>query len=243
MFNFEQSVSQWRQQMLAAGIREVSVLELESHLRDEFEKQIRQGISCAEAFDSAVAQMGRPVQLNEEFSKTGEIGWGMLWKLKRLFHRINLTGSFIADCELATKQALDLAAEESRHFHHDFVGTEHLLMGLLRLESGMVGKILRRLGVEDKAVRVEIEKLIGKGVTSAVTSEIPYTPRATNALRLASREARALNHRRITPGHVFLGLILEGDGVAWRALKNLGIRIEDVRREFLVEMGNNPGPA
>jgi hypothetical protein len=243
MFDLEKSIAEWRKQMLGEGIKSAAVDELESHLRQEIDKQARAGNDAASAFNFAVDQIGRTVPLKEEFAKAGETGWEILQKFKRLFGFASASPPFVEDWDPVSKRVLDFADRESRDFHHDFIGTEHVLLGLIKLESGIVCKILRRLGVEDKAVRAEVEKFVPKGPTHEIPPKIPYTPRVNNALRLAGREARALNRERIGPEHIFLGLILEGDGVAWRALKNLGIRIEDARRELHAEMGENLGAA
>ena len=236
MFNLEQSITEWRQQMQSAGIKSPATLEeLESHLREEIELQMRAGLSARSAFDTSVAQIGRPALLKDEFAKTGEARW-LLERLKTLLGLNKIVVPFAA----TARQSLGVAAHEARGFHHNFIGTEHVLLGLIKFESGMVTKVLRRLKVEDRAVRVEIEKWVGKGSVHEIPAILPYTPRVKNALRLAAREARALNHSRINPEHIFLGLILEGDGVAWRALTHLGIQIENARRELLAEMRENP---
>src|SRR5579863_1101867 len=141
MFDLEQSIARWRREMLNAGIPTPTIDELESHLREEIERQMRAGLDARFALDSAVAQIGRAVPLKEEFAKTGEIGRGFLRKIKSWFHIGGFCPPFAEDWDPVAKQALDFAVEESRHFRHDFIGTEHVLMGLIRLDSGIVRKV------------------------------------------------------------------------------------------------------
>jgi hypothetical protein len=133
--------------------------------------------------------------------------------------------------------ALEGARREASNFNHDFVGTEHLLLGLLQSQNDIVPKVLRRLGLTSDAVRMEIEKLIGPGPVPRISRSLPYTPRAKKALVLAVGEAKALNHQRVGSGAVFLGLLLEGTGVAALALKNLNVNAETSRKEILKELG------
>jgi ATP-dependent Clp protease ATP-binding subunit ClpC len=139
------------------------------------------------------------------------------------------------------RQALELAPEEARRFKHDFVGTEHLLLSLTRVPSGVVANVIGRLGLDSDSVRLEIEKLVSHGVaTAGAAAEIPFTPRAKRALQLAADEASVFNQDQIRPEHVFLGLLLEGSGVAALVLKQLGVGIERAREEVLKEVRANP---
>jgi hypothetical protein len=243
MFELEKSIAQWRQQMLAAGIKTTDSLdELENHLREEVRKQIALGQKPERAFEIAVEQMGRPSVLKKESAKVHE-PWLVWQKLKALLGFAQIPSPSYEDFAPVGVQALELAAGEARNFHHNFIGTEHILLGLLKSESTIVSNVMRRLGVEERTIRIEIEKFVPNGPVNEISEKIPYTPRAKNALQLAGNEARALNQPQINPEHIFLGLIREGDGVAWRALKNLGIQIEDARRELLVVMRENPGAA
>jgi hypothetical protein len=237
MFDLEQSIAEWRKQMLAAGIKSPVLLdELESHLREEIEEQTKSGNSPQQAFEMAVDRIGQAILLRQEFAKAGETKWSIWQKLKTMFGLNTILSPSLEDFDPTAVQALGFAAGEARGFYHDYIGTEHILLGLVKSESNIVSKVMRRLGVEDKAIRVEIGKFVGKGPEHEIAANIPYTPRAKNALQLAAREARTLNHPHVNPEHIFLGLILEGDGVAWRALKNLGIQIESAREEVLREM-------
>jgi ATP-dependent Clp protease ATP-binding subunit ClpC len=121
--------------------------------------------------------------------------------------------------------------------NHDFIGTEHVLLGLLKSQSGIVPNVMGRLGVEFDSIRAEIEKVIGPGLPAhRVAANIPYTPRATRALALAAKEAEGLNQAQVSPEHIFLGLIKEGTGVAAVVLNNLGVDIGRARGEIVKEM-------
>ena len=243
MFELEKSVTEWRQQMLAAGIKTAESLdELENHLREEVEKQIKSGQNPERAFEMAMDQIGRPEILKTEFAKVDE-KWPIWQKLRKLLGFNQFPPPSLVDFAPVGIRTLNLAAGEARNFRHDYIGTEHLLLGLLKSESTIVSNVMRKLGVEEKAIRIEIEKFVPNGPVYEISINIPYTPRAKNALQLAGNEARALNQPQINPEHILLGLIREGDGVAWRALKNLGIQIEDARKVLLVVMRENPGAA
>ncbi|HTV40201.1 MAG TPA: Clp protease N-terminal domain-containing protein [Candidatus Sulfotelmatobacter sp.] len=240
IFDLEQSIEYWRRHMFAAGIKATKSLdELENHLREEVEEQIKLGQKPDRAFEMAADQIGGAAALKAEFAKVDGI-WPS-WQKIMTFLGFNKIPA--PDFAPAGMQSLGLAAGEARNFCHDYIGTEHILLGLFKSESTVVSNVVRRLGVDEKAVRIEIGKFVGNGPVHEIPMSIPYTPRAKNALQLAGNEARALNQQQINPEHILLGLIREGDGIAWRALKNLGIRIEDVRRELLIVMGENRGTA
>lgn len=239
MFDLEKSIAQWRRQMLAAGIKVTESLdELENHLREEVEKQIKLERKPEHAFDIAVDKIGKPAPLKEEFAKV-EATW--LAKLKALLGLNKILPPPYKDFAPVGMQTLELAAGEARDRYHNYIGTEHILLGLLKSESSVISTVMRRLGVDEKAIRIEVEKFTANGPTPGASVNIPYTPRAKNALQLAGKEARALHQPQINPEHILLGLIREGNGVAWRALKNLGIQIEGARRELLLVMRENPG--
>src|SRR5580658_7210105 len=163
MFDLESSIAQWRRQMLAAGIKTpVPLEELESHLREVIEQQIKSGLSEQQAFETAVQQIGQAIMIKEEFMKTGEAKWAILRKFKpMLLGFSNIPFPSLEDFAPAAKQNLELATEEARGFHHDFVGTEHILLSLIKSKSGIVSNVMRRLGVDSEAVRMVIEKFVG----------------------------------------------------------------------------------
>lgn len=133
-------------------------------------------------------------------------------------------------------QSFEAAHEQALRFHHDFIGTEHLLLGLLELETGTASKALAKLGVNRDAVRAEIEKIVGSGPQAARSHPLRSTPRANRAIRLAIKEANALRQRSVGTEHVLLGLLIEGSGVAGIVLRSLGVSTENAGREILREM-------
>jgi predicted dehydrogenase len=137
------------------------------------------------------------------------------------------------------QQVLALARKEADWFNHNFVGTEHIFLGLIALGQGVAVNVLRKLGLELETVRAEVEKQIGTGPDQKLTGNIPYTPRVKKVLALASKEAKNLNHTYVGTEHILLGLLREGDGVAARVLQNLDINIEETRQEILRELGPN----
>jgi ATP-dependent Clp protease ATP-binding subunit ClpA len=140
------------------------------------------------------------------------------------------------------QQVLALARNEADRFHHNFVGTEHVLLGLIRLGQGVAVNVLLKLGLDLETVRIEVEKQIGTGPDQKIFGNIPYTPRVKTVLALAMKEARALNHTYVGTEHILLGLLRDGDGVASRVFKNLGVDVEQTRQEILKELDPNfPG--
>ena len=137
------------------------------------------------------------------------------------------------------QQVLALARKEADRFHHNFVGTEHLLLGLIRLGQGVAVNVLQRIGVDLETVRREVEKQVGTGPDQEMVGNIPYTPRVKKVLALAAKEAKALSHTYVGTEHILLGLLREGDGVAAIVLKNLEVDIERTRQEILKELDPN----
>ncbi|MGB9601695.1 MAG: ATP-dependent Clp protease ATP-binding subunit, partial [Limisphaerales bacterium] len=137
------------------------------------------------------------------------------------------------------QQVLALARKEADRFNHNFIGTEHILLGLIKLGQGVAVNVLQKMGVDLQAVRMEVEKLVGTGPDQKVMGDIPFTPRVRKVLALAAKEARALNHTYIGTEHILLGLLREGEGVAARVLKNLDVDLERTRQEILKEIDPN----
>ncbi|MEO8425817.1 MAG: ATP-dependent Clp protease ATP-binding subunit [Verrucomicrobiota bacterium] len=137
------------------------------------------------------------------------------------------------------QQVLALARKEADRFNHNFVGTEHLLLGLIKLGQGVAVNVLQKLGLDLETVRLEVEKQVGTGPDQKMIGNIPYTPRVKKVLSLAAKEAKALNHTYVGTEHILLGLLREGDGVAARVLKNLDVDIEQTRQEILKELDPN----
>ena len=140
------------------------------------------------------------------------------------------------------QQALALARKEAERFNHNYVGTEHLLLGLIKLGQGVAVNALQKMGLDLETVRLEVEKQVGTGPEVKQAGSIPFTPRVKKVLALAGKEARALNHSYVGTEHILLGLLREGDGVAARVLKNLEVDIERTRNEILKELDPNFQP-
>jgi ATP-dependent Clp protease ATP-binding subunit ClpC len=136
--------------------------------------------------------------------------------------------------EKAVKVVL-LAQEESRKLGHNFVGTEQILLGLIGEGTGVGSQVLKRMGVNLRDARVEVEKIIGRG-SGFVAVEIPFTPRAKRVLELSLEEARLLSHNYIGTEHLVLGLIREGDGVGAKVLDHLGVKLSTLRNQILKEL-------
>lgn len=333
--------------MVAAGIKSHAVLdELESHLREDVELQVRSGVAVEEAFERAVQRVGAADKLKQEFAKVsrpqapfsrrkvrigctvvavfiflvqtwtlmiyeisrGELlfglglnavvafyigvlpdlnrmwpgvrGWELrkavatacnfavaLWVCLLLLSVANvirlpsgiifgvvcwsLCGAAAATVVVIAHgtepdvlnlwtseawQSFEIAGVEASRFHHDFIGTEHVLLGLLESENSCVPNVLRKMGVSRETVRGEIEKIVGNGPQSQTNRTPPYTPRAMKALKLAILEAKALRCDRVDAGHIFLGLLREGGGVAARVLSGLGVNATKARAEVCEEL-------
>src|SRR5712672_1802763 len=134
------------------------------------------------------------------------------------------------------QQVLALASKEAGRFNHNYVGTEHLLLGLIKLGEGVAVNVLQKMGLDLEIVRKEVEKQVGSGPETQMVGNIPYTPRVKKVLALAGKEAKSLNHSYVGTEHILLGLLREGEGVAARVLKNLEVDIERTRNEILKEL-------
>ncbi len=141
------------------------------------------------------------------------------------------------------KKVLQIAKQEAKRMNHDYVGSEHLLLGLLIENTGVGARILRELGVSLKQSRIEIEKLVPQGPqTLTNVTNLPFSPRAKRILELAEEEANNLNHDYIGTEHILLGLLREQEGVAAQVLSNLGINLEKVREEIIEMLGSSEVP-
>jgi len=141
------------------------------------------------------------------------------------------------------QQVLALARQEAERFNHHYVGTEHLLLGLIKLGQGVAVNVLQRMGLDLEGVRMEVEKHVGPHPEAKMIGNIPYTPRVKKVLVLAGKEAKALNHSYVGTEHILLGLLREGEGVAARVLKSLEVDIERTRNEILKELDPNFMPS
>jgi len=132
------------------------------------------------------------------------------------------------------QRVLNLAKKEAQQFNHNYVGTEHILLGLVALGSGVALAALQSMGVDLDGLRVEVEKATGSGGDTMMTGNIPFTPRAKKVLALATSEARSLDHSYIGTEHVLLGLLREGEGIAARVLENMGVDLDEAREEIMM---------
>ena len=376
MFNLEQAIADWRRRMRSRGIQSAEVLdELESHLRDEIERQLQSGADEQHAYEAAVVAIGEVNALRVEFAKLkrADEGWRKflrvfyfssvafvpavtawtlleyemsqwdsftgisaaliialclaclpyllkslpaahytrllkmiklaihfvwlwsIWVLLQAFHVVQwefgilpmtilwCLAAAISMAALAwglndrrsadddsdgppppfqpqtqpipptrpcppdfgislppaqrfgaiACEALEAASEEASRLGHDFIGTEHVLLGVLKLAKGAFADTLAKIHVDHETARAEIEQLISPVPSHAGRTTIPLTPRALKALRFAAKEADALDHACISVEHIFLGLLLEGGGVAALVLKKLGVRIATTRSAIL----------
>lgn len=382
MFNLEQAISDWRRKLSAAGMRSRDIVdELESHLREEIERQIQSGAAEHHAFQTAIARLGEAGALQNEFAKLNTervpsrflklcyalFGAGMflintwtllaydisplerasglaavallslylaclpgllkrvpaaaavrfakgfklasivlwlwpLWELLEaeevvhsgmgigptvvlwcLYGALAMTGVALglhgrcrrpADpsgpssalqpswqpippvpprppefavplppskpVDPVLLQSFEAARAEANRLGHDFIGTEHVLLGLLELAKGSFAGSLRGMNLDRETVRAEIERLVAPAPAHAAAATLPFTPRARKAVKLAAREARALKHRRLGVEHIFLGLLLEGSGVAALVLRKLGVTLAQARQTLSKEASTPP---
>src|SRR6266516_8171107 len=131
------------------------------------------------------------------------------------------------------RQVVVLAQDEARALKHNYIGTEHLLLGLLREEEGLAARVLESLEITAEGVRSEVAMIIGQGEDEAAAGQIPFTPRAKKVLELGLREAQSLGHAYIGTEHILLGLVRENDGVAARILLDLDADAEKIRNELI----------
>ena len=138
------------------------------------------------------------------------------------------------------KNVILFAKQEARRFNHDYIDTEHLLLGLIHEGEGVAAAVLQKLGLDLETIRIEVEKLIRSGPQTQAPGDIPFTPRSKKALELSAEEARALGHNYIGTEHFLLGLIKEGEGMAYRVLLNLGLDLDKVRNEVREVLNQEP---
>ena len=138
------------------------------------------------------------------------------------------------------RQVVVLAQDEARALKHNYIGTEHILLGLLREEEGLAARVLESLDITVEEVRAQVARIVGQG-DEVTTGQIPFTPRAKKVLELSLREALALGHNYIGTEHVLLGIVREYEGVAARILLELGADAETIRNEVIRAL-SGPGP-
>ncbi|MCA8960711.1 MAG: ATP-dependent Clp protease ATP-binding subunit [Planctomycetes bacterium] len=135
------------------------------------------------------------------------------------------------------RKVMALARKEAQRFHHDFIGTEHILLGLVQEGSGVAANVLKNLGIDGNKIRAEIEKHVQSGPSMVTMGQLPFTPRAKKVLELSQEEANELGHNYIGTEHLLLGLIRENDGVAAQVLMDLSVKLDDVKTEVMDLLG------
>jgi len=136
------------------------------------------------------------------------------------------------------RKVMQLANQEAQRFNHEYIGTEHILLGLVKEGSGVAANVLKNLDVDLRKIRLEVEKLVQSGPEMVTIGKLPQTPRAKKVIEYSMEEARNLNHNYVGTEHILLGLLREQEGVAAQVLMNLGMKLEDVREEVLNLLGH-----
>ena len=136
------------------------------------------------------------------------------------------------------RKVMQLANQEAQRFNHEYIGTEHILLGLVKEGSGVAANVLKNLDVDLRKIRIEVEKIVQTGPDMVTMGKLPQTPRAKKVIEYAMDEARNLNHNYVGTEHLLLGLLREQEGVAAQVLMNLGMKLDDVREEVLNLLGH-----
>src|SRR5687768_16140635 len=137
------------------------------------------------------------------------------------------------------RKVMQLANQEAQRFNHEYIGTEHVLLGLIKEGSGVAANVLKNLDIDLRKIRLEVEKLVQSGPDMVTMGKLPQTPRAKKVIEYSMDEARNLGHNYVGTEHILLGLLREQEGVAAQVLMNLGLKLEDVREEVLNLLGHN----
>jgi ATP-dependent Clp protease ATP-binding subunit ClpC len=136
------------------------------------------------------------------------------------------------------RKVMQLANQEAQRFNHEYIGTEHILLGLIKEGSGVAANVLKNLDVDLRKIRLEVEKLVQSGPDMVTMGKLPQTPRAKKVIEYSMEEARNLGHNYVGTEHILLGLLREQEGVAAQVLMNLGLKLEEVREEVLNLLGH-----
>ena len=137
------------------------------------------------------------------------------------------------------RKVMQLANQEAQRFNHEYIGTEHILLGLIKEGSGVAANVLKNLGVDLRKIRLEVENVVQTGPDMVTMGKLPQTPRAKKVIEYSMEEARNLNHNYVGTEHLLLGLLREHEGVAAQVLMNLGLKLDDVREEVLSLLGRD----
>src|SRR6516225_661959 len=136
------------------------------------------------------------------------------------------------------RKVMQLANQEAQRFNHEYIGTEHILLGLIKEGSGVAANVLKNLEVDLRKIRLEVEKLVQSGPDMVTMGKLPQTPRAKKVIEYALEEARNLKHNYVGTEHLLLGLLREQEGVAAEILDNLDLKLDEVREEVLNLLGH-----
>src|SRR5438045_4238024 len=141
------------------------------------------------------------------------------------------------------RKVMQHANQEAQRLHHEYIGTEHILLGMVKEGSGVAANVLKNLDIDLRKIRLEVEKIVQSGPDMVTMGKLPQTPRAKKVIEYSIEEARNLNHNYVGTEHLLLGLLREQEGVASQVLMNLGLRLEDVREEVLNLLGGCTMPS
>src|SRR6187401_1139322 len=137
------------------------------------------------------------------------------------------------------RKVMQLANQEAQRFNHEYIGTEHILLGLVKEGSGVAANVLKNLEIDLRKIRLEVERIVQHGPDMVTMGKLPQTPRAKKVIEYSIEEARNLGHNYVGTEQLLLGLLREQEGVAAQVLMNLGLKLEDVREEVLNLLGHN----
>src|SRR5271157_4223965 len=129
------------------------------------------------------------------------------------------------------RKVMQLANQEAQRFNHEYIGTEHILLGLIKEGSGVAANVLKNLDIDLRKIRLEIEKIVQSGPHMASVGKLPQTPTAKKVIEYSIEEARSFKHHYVGTEHLLLGLMREQEGIAAQILINLGLRLQDLREE------------
>ena len=141
------------------------------------------------------------------------------------------------------KKVMNLARQEAQRFNHEYLGTEHILLGLVQEGSGVAANVLKNMGIDLNKIRTEVEKIVKTGPSMVTMGQLPFTPRAKKVLELSMEEAGNLGHNYIGTEHLLLGLLREGEGIAGLVLRNLGVSLATTREKIVEFIGGASGSA
>jgi predicted dehydrogenase len=186
-----------------------------------------------------IDEVERDLKLQLSVPKNAPQGTGAFSTLFKKIGPQSESKDSLANLTPRAQRVFELARKEADRFNHNFVGTEHLLLGIIKLGQGTAFRVLQNVGLKLETVRLEVERQIGVGPDQKMIGNLPYTPRVKQVLALAAKEAGMLNHTYVGTEHILLGLLSEGNGVAARVLKKLDISIEETSKEILKELDPN----